>query len=256
MVSSLASRRDDLPLAGRVALVTGGSRGIGAGIVRRLAEDGADVAFTFRQSAAAAAAIAAEVERAGGQALPIVGDGAHDQAVARAVDHAAEALGSVDILVNSAGIFPYGPIEAVTTEELDLTLALHVREAFLGIQAALAHMTRGGRIITVGSTISVRVPVAGVALYAMTKAALLGLTRGLARDVGPRGITANIVNPGPVDTDMNPPDGDLADEERALTALGRYGEARDIAAMVAFLASDAGATITGASIAVDGGYLA
>jgi NAD(P)-dependent dehydrogenase (short-subunit alcohol dehydrogenase family) len=243
-------------LDGNVALVTGGSRGIGAAIARRLAQEGADVAFTYVSNADGAAAVAEQVQGLGRRALAIAADGADGDAVVAAVDRTAATLGGLDILVHNAGIYPYGPLEEVTVEDLDTAIALHVRNAFLATQSAANHMDGDGRVITIGSCIAERVPVAGLALYAMTKAAMVGFTKGIARDLGPRGITANIVHPGPTDTDMNPSDGEGADEERALTALGRYGSPEDIASVVAHLASDAGRFITGASIAVDGGYAA
>lgn len=243
-------------LAGSVALVTGGSRGIGAATVRQLAAAGADVAFTYVQAAMAAENVARDVRVLGRRTLPIEVDGHDADAVASAVHRAAGELGRLDVVVHNAGVFPYGPIDEVTRDELDRTLALHLHGPFVGIQAALEHLGDGGRIIAIGSCFAERVPVAGVALYAMTKAALTGLVRGLARDLGPRGITVNVVHPGPTDTDMNPADSDEADHERAFTALGRYGTADEVAATVVHLAGPAGAYITGGAIPVDGGYAA
>ncbi|MEX1141016.1 MAG: SDR family oxidoreductase [Thermoleophilaceae bacterium] len=244
-------------LQGRAALVTGGSRGIGAAVARRLAADGADVAITYASAADRAAAVVADIEARDRRAIALQGDGRDAKAVRGAVEQAAAELGRLDILVNNAGVFPYGPFEDVTLEELDETLALHVRAAFVAAQAASGHMNGdSGRIITIGSSIAQRVAVPHVALYAMTKTALSGLTRGLARDLGPRGIAVTMVHPGPTDTDMNPSDGPGADEERSLTAFGRYGTADDIAATVAHLAGDGGRSITGAEISVDGGYSA
>jgi 3-oxoacyl-[acyl-carrier protein] reductase len=228
-------------LAGKAALVTGGSRGIGAAIATRLAQDGADVALTYASAADQAKAVVAEIEAAGRQGLAIVADSAHPHAVVAAVERTADTFGRLDILVNNAGIYPFGPLEEVTLEEVDRTLAIHVRAAFLASQAAARHMGAGGRIIT---------------LYAMSKSALIGLTKGLARDLGARGITANLINPGPVDTDMNPADGPGADEERSLVAVGRFGRPEEIAAMVAHLVGEGGAFVTGATIAVDGGFAA
>lgn len=243
-------------LDGKVALVTGGSRGIGAAIAERLALEGADVAFTYLSNAHRADEVASRIGALGSKALPIAADGADGAAVVAAVEQTVSTLGGLDILVHNAGMFPYGGFEEVTAEELDQALALHVRNAFLATQSAVKHMDENGRVITVGSCIAERVPIPGLALYAMTKAAMVGFTKGIARDVGERGITANIVHPGPTDTDMNPADGEGADDERALTALGRYGTGADIAGVVAHLASDEGRFITGASIAVDGGYAA
>ncbi|WP_395109999.1 SDR family NAD(P)-dependent oxidoreductase [Actinomadura sp. SCN-SB] len=243
-------------LTGRAALVTGGSRGIGAAVARALAERGADVAITYVDAADHAKAVVADLEALGHRAVAIRTDVADAHAVASAVDHARDALGRLDILVNNAGIFPNGPLEDVHLDEIDTALAVHVRAAFIAAQAAARHMDDGGRIISIGSCFAERVPYPGVTLYAMTKAALTGLTKGLARDLGPRGITANVVHPGSTDTDMNPADGPGADAERELIALGRYAEAEEIAATVAHLAGPAGAYITGTTIAVDGGFAA
>ncbi|WP_407061575.1 SDR family NAD(P)-dependent oxidoreductase [Actinomadura napierensis] len=185
-----------------------------------------------------------------GGGLAIAADAADPAAVYRT---AAE-LGRLDIPVNNAGIAPYGPLEEVSLAELDRTLAIHVRAAFVAAQAAARHLGPGGRVITIGSSLAARVPYPGWTLYAMSKSALTGLTRGLARDLGPRGITANVVQPGSTDTEMNPADSPDAEFERGFTALGRYGRAEEIAAMVAHLASPGGDYVTGAAIAVDGGY--
>ena len=243
-------------LTGKAALVTGGSRGIGAAVARRLAQDGADVALTYLNAADAAQAVVAGIEAAGRRGLAIAADSADAVQVAAAVERAAQAFGRLDILVNSAGVFPNGPLEAVTVEEVDRTLAIHVRAAFVASQAAARRMGSGGRIISIGSCFAERVPYPGVSLYAMSKAALAGLTKGLARDLGARGITANLVHPGPIDTDMNPADSEAAAEERRWTALGRYGEGEDVAAMVSHLAGEGGRYVTGAALAVDGGYAA
>lgn len=243
-------------LAGKVALVTGGSRGIGAAIAKRLARDGADVALTYVSAADKARAVVAEIEAAGRRGLAIAADSADPEAVITAVDRTAAELGRLDILVNNAGIFPYGPPEAVTLADIDRTLAIHVRAVFVASQAALRHMGAGGRILSIGSCLGQRVPHPGVTLYAMSKSALIGFTKGLARDVGPRGITVNLIDPGSTDTDMNPADGPGADAQRGLMALGHFGSADDIAAMTAHLAGPGGRFVTGAAIAVDGGYAA
>ena len=242
-----------MDLDGKVALVTGGSRGIGAAIADRLAADGADVALTYVRGADAAARVAERIRERGRRALAIAADGADAEAVTAAVERTAEELGRLDVLVANAGVYPYGPVEDVTLEELDHTLALHVRGVFVAAQAAARRMEDGGRVIAIGSCFADRVPIAGIALYAMSKAALGGLARGLARDLGPRGITANVVHPGPTDTDMNPADGEDAAPQIASTALGRFGAAPEIAATVAHLAGPGGRWVTGAEIAVDGG---
>ena len=243
-------------LAGKVALVTGGSRGIGAAIVARLARDGADVAFTYRNAEDRAKSVVTEVAATGRRAVAIRADSGDAAAVTGAVDRAAAELGRLDILVNNAGVFPYGVVDQVSLVELDSTLAVHVRGVFLASQAAVRHMGPGGRIISIGSCFAERVPYEGVSLYAMTKSALIGMTRGLARDLGPRGITVTVVHPGSTDTDMNPADGEGADHEREFIAVGRYAAPSDIAATVSHLAGDGGRYITGTAIAVDGGFAA
>ncbi|WP_119460022.1 3-oxoacyl-ACP reductase family protein [Rhodospirillaceae bacterium SYSU D60014] len=243
-------------LTGKVALVTGGSRGIGAAIAKRLAQDGADVALTYVSAADKARTIVAEIEAAGRRGLAIAADSVDPDAVTAAVERTAAEFGRFDILVNNAGIFPFGPPEAVTVEEIDRTLAIHVRAVFVASQSALRHMEAGGRIISIGSCLAQRVPHPGVSLYAMSKSALIGFTKGLARDVGARGITVNVVDPGSTDTDMNPADGPDAEAQRSFMAVGHYGSADDVAAMVAHLAGPGGRFVTGASIAVDGGYAA
>lgn len=238
---------------GKVALVTGGSRGIGAAIALRLALDGADVAVTYLSSAEKAAAVVDGIKIAGQRGLAIQADNASPDGVVRAVEQTVAHFGRIDILVNNAGIFPSGPFDGVTVDEIDRTLAIHVRASILAAQVAARHMTEGGRIISIGSNLAERVPFGGVTLYAASKSALLGLTRGLARDLGARGITVNLVNPGSTDTDMNPADGADADEQRALTVLDRFGAPDDVAATVAHLAGEAGRNITGASFVVDAG---
>jgi NAD(P)-dependent dehydrogenase (short-subunit alcohol dehydrogenase family) len=202
-------------LAGKVALVTGGGRGIGRAIARRLAEDGADVPLTYASAAEQALAVVAEIEASGRRGLAIRADSADPEAVVAAVERTAAEFGRLDILVNDAGISLTGPLEDVTLEQVDRTLAIHVRAAFVAAQAAARRMGEGGRIVSIGSCLAERVPWPGSSLYAMSKAALIGLTKGLARDLGPSGITANVVHPGPTDTDVNPAEGPLADAERA-----------------------------------------
>ncbi|MGN9844810.1 SDR family NAD(P)-dependent oxidoreductase [Nonomuraea sp. H19] len=243
-------------MTSKVALVTGGSRGIGAAIARRLAGDGFDVAITYQSAGDRAATVAKEVETAGRRALTMRAEAADAPALIEAVERTVRELGRLDVLVSNAGIAPYGPLEEVTLDEVDRLLAVHARASFVLAQAAARHMGRGGSIVLIGSSLAERVPYAGWTAYAMSKSALIGLAKGLARDLGPRGITANVVSPGSTDTEMNPADAPEAEEERRLTALGRYCSPADIAATVAHLAGEGGRTITGASIPVDAGVTA
>jgi NAD(P)-dependent dehydrogenase (short-subunit alcohol dehydrogenase family) len=243
-------------LAGKVALVTGGSRGIGAATAQRLARGGAAVALTYASSADRARAVAKQIDADGGRALIMQADNADPGAVTAAVEQTVESLGRIDILVNNAGIFTGGPLEALTVEQADRLWAVNVRAVFVAAQAAARHMGDGGRIITIGSALAERVPAPGLTLYAMAKSALTGLTKGLARDLGPRGITVTVVHGGLIDTDMNPADGPGADFLSSVTALGRYGHAEDIAAAVAHLADPSSRYITGTAITVDGGFAA
>lgn len=238
---------------GKVAFVTGGSRGIGAAVVRRLAEDGFTVAFTYVKGAAAAEALADSLGKSGRNAVPVQVDSADAAALARAVDGVKERFGRIDVLVNNAGIAPEGTIDDVSLDVIDNAIAVNTRAVLIASRASARHMQPGGRIVSIGSNLAERVPFSGITLYAMTKSALVGLTRGLARDYGPRGINVNLVNPGSTDTDMNPADGESSDYQRTLTALGHFGQPDDIAAMVSFLAGDGGRNVTGAMLTVDGG---
>ncbi|MEV4822995.1 SDR family oxidoreductase [Micromonospora sp. NPDC049274] len=241
-------------LDGKAALVTGGSRGIGAGIALRLAQDGADVALTYRQNAERAAAVVKQIEALGRRAYAIQVDNADPDAVHDAVDSAAAELGRLDILINNAAVFLVGAVGDLGATELEQTIAVNVRAPYLAVRAALRHLDDGGRIISIGSNVGERAVFPGLALYAMSKTALVGLTRGLARELGPRGITVNLVNPGPTDTDANPADGPNAGTIAGFTALGRYARAAEIAATVAHLASPEAGYVTGAVINVDGGF--
>ncbi|MCU1720784.1 MULTISPECIES: 3-oxoacyl-ACP reductase family protein [Pseudomonas] len=243
-------------LSGKVALVQGGSRGIGAAIVKRLAEQGAAVAFTYVSSQAVADDLQQQIRNNGGQALALKADSADAAAVQQAVALTVEQFGRIDILVNNAGVLAVGPLDDFSLEDFDRTLAVNVRSVFVATQAAARHMGEGGRIINIGSTNAERMPFAGGGPYAMSKAALVGLTRGLARDLGPRGITINNVQPGPVDTDMNPAEGEFAESLMGLMAVGRYGRVEEIASFVAYLAGPEAAYITGASLTIDGGFAA
>jgi 3-oxoacyl-[acyl-carrier protein] reductase len=241
-------------LNGKVALIQGGSRGIGAAIVKRLAAEGAAVAFTYVSSAAKSEALQDSITATGGKALAIKADSADAEAIRNAVSATVEAFGRLDILVNNAGVLAMAPLDEFKLEDFDQTLAINVRSVFVATQAAARHMSEGGRVINIGSTNADRMPFTGGATYAMSKSALVGLTKGLARDLGPRGITVNNVQPGPVDTDMNPADGDFASSLIDLMAVGRYGTVEEIASFVAYLAGPEAAYITGASLTIDGGF--
>ena len=240
-----------------MALVTGGSRGIGAAVALRLAEDGADIVLTYESSAERAAEVVERIKAAGRRALAVRADSAGPRELTAAVDEAAAEFGRLDILVNNAAVFLVGPLDAMGPAEIDRTLAVNVRAPFAAAQAAVRHMgPDGGRIISIGSNVAERAVFPGLALYAMSKSALAGMTKGLARELGPRGITVNLVHPGPTDTDTNPADGPNAEAIAGFTALGRYADPAEIAATVAHLAGPDGAYITGASIHVDGGFTA
>jgi len=238
------------------ALVTGGSRGIGAAIVERLAREGAHVALTYVSQAREADRVAEAARRHGVRSLALRADGADPEAVVAAVERTASELGGLEILVNNAGIAPMAPIDQFSLEDFDRTFAVNVRAVFVASAAAIRHMKDGGRIINIGSCNAERMPFAGGAAYAMSKSALQGLVKGLARDLGPRGITINNVQPGPVDTDMNPAEGEFAEMLKKLMALPRYGSADEIAALVAYLAGPEAGFVTGASLTIDGGFTA
>jgi 3-oxoacyl-[acyl-carrier protein] reductase len=250
-------RLDDLdlaPLADRRALVTGGSRGIGAGIVRRLAADGVAVAFTYLAAKGSASDLEQEIIGSGGQALAVQADSADPEALRSAISETVEGFGGLEVLVNNAGTSHIAPIEDFPLAEYDRILAVNVRAIFVAIQAALPHLGAGGRIINIGSVMADRVPISGISVYSLTKAAVAGLTRGLARELGPRGITVNTVQPGPIATDRNPDSGEFADAMRSLTAVGHYGQPHDIADAVAFLARTDARFVTGTTWNVDGGF--
>ncbi|SEP01701.1 NAD(P)-dependent dehydrogenase, short-chain alcohol dehydrogenase family [Luteibacter sp. UNC138MFCol5.1] len=245
-----------LPLAGKRALVTGAARGIGAAIALKLAEDGADVAITYEKSAARAEALVAEIRRLGRQAVAIQADAASPDASVAAVHRTVAELGGLDILVNNAGVLVAGAFADLTLEQMDLQLNVNVRGVFVITQAALNHIPDGGRIITIGSNAGLSVPFPGIAVYAATKSAMESFTRGLARELGPRHITVNLVRPGPIDTDMNPAEGPLAASILPSLSIARYGKTREVAEAVAFLAGPGAAYVTGSGILVDGGISA
>ena len=245
-----------MTLDGKAALITGGSRGIGEAIAIRLAEDGADVALTYRHRADRAADIVERIKALGRRALAVRADSADPEALRAAVAGAAAEFGRLDILVNNAGVGVLGPVTELSLEDVDRALDINVRAPFLTAQAAVERLSDGGRIINIGSCMAERVAFPGGSLYATSKTALTGLTKALARELGPRGITVNLIHPGPIDTDMNPADGEGAVMQRGFTALGRYGLPSEVAATVAHLAGESGRYISGASIAVDGGFAA
>lgn len=240
-------------LTGKVAFVTGGSRGIGAAISKALAAEGADVVLTYEASEQKAHAVAREIAANGGKAVAVKVDSGDSQAITRAIERVVSDKGRLDILVNNAGIATATPTDELSAEQIDRMLAVNTRAPFIATQVATRHMREGGRVISIGSNLAERVLFPGLTLYSMSKSALVSMTRGFAREVGSRGITVNLVNPGSTDTDMNPADGPSADAQRSFTALGRYAASEDIANAVVFLASDGARSITGASLLVDGG---
>ena len=242
-----------LALTEKVALVTGGSRGIGAAIAKRLAKDGASVAITYAKDASAATAVIKAIESNGGKAVAIQADAADVEAVKAAVEKTVETFGRLDVLVNNAGTAMPKTFEETTLEEVNRVIDVNVRGVFIATQAALKHMKSGGRIISIGSAVGERVAAPGLVPYAGTKGAVKMFTQALAREIGNRGITVNNVQPGPIDTELNPASGDWAVPQKAATALDRYGNVDEIAAMVAFVAGPESSYITGSNLTVDGG---
>ncbi|GAA3396621.1 SDR family NAD(P)-dependent oxidoreductase [Cryptosporangium minutisporangium] len=241
-------------LDGKTALVTGGGRGIGAAVAVRLAQEGADVAFTFQHNQQRADGVVEQIKALGRRALALQVDSADPAAVISGVDRVSGELGRLDILVNNAGAFLLGPLEELTLDAFEQTVAVNVRAPFVASQAAVRHMRAGGRIINIGSNAAERVVFPGFSLYSMSKTALIGLTKALGRELGPRAITVNLVNPGATDTELNPADGPNAATINGFIALGEYGAPTDVAAMVAFLAGPDGRYVTGATLDVDGGF--
>ncbi|MGM8228564.1 3-oxoacyl-ACP reductase family protein [Cellvibrio sp. ARAG 10.3] len=243
-----------MKLNGKVALVTGGSRGIGAAIAKRLAREGAQVAITWSTNPDKATEVVESIKAAGGHAIAIQADSANPADIRRAVASVVEQEGGLDILINNAGVATMVPVEEFQEADFDRLMAVNVKGVYVATQEALRHLKAGGRIINIGSINAEVVPFPGMAVYAMSKAAIATFTRGLAREVGARGITVNNIQPGPVNTDMNPADSDFAETLRGLMAVPRYGSAEEIAGLAAYLASDESAFVTGASWNIDGGF--
>jgi NAD(P)-dependent dehydrogenase (short-subunit alcohol dehydrogenase family) len=252
-VSIITEMEITMTLTGKRALVTGASRGIGAAIAKALAAEGADVAITYEKSAESAAEVVSTIKAKGRRAVAIQADSADVVAVQASVDKTVAELGGLDILVNNAGILRVGELKDISLADIDALLNVNVRAPMIASKAALAHLTRGGRIITIGSYFAERVPSPILGAYAASKSALFGFTKALARELGPKEVTVNLVQPGSIDTDMNPAHGPFGDTLRQFMALGRYGTGDDIANAVAFLASAKAQYITGSTLTVDGG---
>jgi 3-oxoacyl-[acyl-carrier protein] reductase len=240
-------------LAGKTALITGGSRGIGAAIAKRLAADGASVAITYAKDASSASAVVKAIEAEGGKAVAIQADATDPVAVKNAVEQAVAILGRLDVLVNNAGTAIPKAFDEATLDELDRVININFRGVLVSTQAALKHMNDGGRIIMMGSCVGERMMTPGLAAYSATKGAVKMFSQGLSREVGSRGITVNNIQPGPIDTDLNPASGDWAVSQKAATALNRYGRVEEVAALVAFVAGPESSYITGANLTIDGG---
>ena len=241
-------------LKNKVAFITGGSRGIGAGIAKRLATEGADVVFTYVNGAQQAQQVAGEIKKTGRKAVAMCVDSSSADAIGAAIEKTVADFGRIDILVNNAGIYIGKALDEYSADDFDKSMAINVRAVFVASQAAARFMQSGGRIITIGSNMAYRVATANGTLYAMSKSALIGLTKGMARDLGARGITVNLVQPGPVDTDMNPANSAHADFVRSMMAIPQYGTPNDIGELVAYLSADESRFMTGAMLTIDGGF--
>jgi 3-oxoacyl-[acyl-carrier protein] reductase len=249
----MPKKLEDQKLKGKIALVTGGSRGIGAGIAKRLASDGASVAITYARDADAASAVVKAIEDDGGKAAAFQADAADAEAIQGAVEKVVATFGKLDVLVNNAGMAIPKKFEDTTLQELDRLIDVNIRGTLVATQAALKHMNNNGRIIMIGSCVGERIMTPGLVAYSATKGAVKMFTQGLSREVGSRGITVNNIQPGPIDTDLNPAAGDWAAPQKANTALDRYGHVNEVAALVAFVAGPESSYITGANLTVDGG---
>ncbi|KXF53614.1 oxidoreductase [Rhodococcus sp. SC4] len=243
-------------LSGRVALVTGGARGIGAGVVEKLVSEGASVVFTYVGAHAAATALTERLSRPGGEVAAVQADSANEEAIVRAIDETVQRFGRLDILVNNAGGGTFGNLDEMALSEIDTMIDVNIRGLVLATRHCIPHLDAGGRIVNIGSISAERAPFPGASIYGMTKGAVASFTRGLSRELGPRGITVNNVQPGPIATEANPADGPDADYLRSLISVGRFGRVEDVASLVAFLAGSGGEHITGASITIDGGFAA
>jgi 3-oxoacyl-[acyl-carrier protein] reductase len=254
--NSFASNKTDnmKSLTNKVVFITGGSRGIGAGIAKRMAAAGADVVITYVQGATQAKQVTDEIKKLGQKAIALQVDSASPNAISGAIEKAISEFGRIDILVNNAGVYIAKPLPELTLEDFETSVAVNVRAVFLASQKAALFMQKGGRIITIGSNMAERVSFPTGSLYAMSKSALVGLTKGMARDLGERGITVNLVQPGPIDTDMNPATSAHAGMITSSMAIQQYGKPEDIAELVAYLASAESYFMTGAALTIDGGF--
>jgi 3-oxoacyl-[acyl-carrier protein] reductase len=244
-------------LQGKIALVTGGSRGIGAATAIQLAADGATVAISYSSSEAAAREVIATIEASGGKAIALKADQADATAVKALIAEVVERLGRIDILVNNAAVFVTGTVaETTDTSGFERQQKINYEAVVTAIREAARAMESGGRIISISSALAWRSTWPGLADYSATKRAIEGYSKGAARDLGPKGITVNVIGTGSTNTEMNPDNSPFAEAQAAATALGRFGRAEEIASVVAFVASPAASFITGAIIPVDGGYSA